>query len=86
MAQNGQTAEFDMLLEPQESKKNGKTYHYVSLRVDGVGTGQLYVTKEQYDLIRKSDLKRGDVVLVKTRLHLWQGKLEAQVVGIERAA
>lgn len=76
--------QFDELMDPRPSEKTGRTYHFVSVKREGQGTGELYVTEELYKKVRSLALKAGEQFALVFKLNKFKGQFEPRLVDAVR--
>lgn len=74
--------ELDELLDPRFSEKSGKNYHYLSVRREGSGTAEMYISESMYNKVKSLRLLRGAALALRFGLNKFKGQFEARLVDV----
>ena len=77
--------ELDELLDPRLSATTGKNYHYLSVRREGSGTAEMYISESIYNKIKALRLARGAMMFLQFALNKYKGQFEARLVDVQAA-
>jgi hypothetical protein len=70
--------QFDEVLDPRPGKE-GKTWHFISVKKPGQGTAELFVTETMYQKVKDLKLSAGDPLGLIFRLSKFRGQFEARL-------
>lgn len=77
---------FDELLDPRAAGKNARTpgalYHFLSVKRQGQGSGELYVSEDMWKRVASLGLKSGDQIALVYSLNKFRGQFEPRLVDV----
>ncbi len=80
-------AQFDELMDPRPGRE-GKVWHFISVKKPGMGTAEIFISEELYKRISVLRLGSGDHIGLVYKLSKFQGKFEprlSEVVALAMA-